>query len=259
MKIFLLHILIVLSFLFPVKGQLPYEIKKPTDLTIIGSCITLGISSRYFHLKDSCLSENDIGALNSQSINGFDRCATKNWSPLLAHVSDAGLLLCISSPALLLASSEIRKDAPVFALMSAENLLSALFLTALTKTTTRRIRPFVYNPMVPPEKKLKPDARRSFFSGHTSLAFCSAVFTSSVFGKSHPDSPLRPWVWGSSLAVASGVGYLRFASGKHFPSDIIAGAMVGSAIGYAIPRLHEIKTKKHPGTRYFSFTFFIPL
>jgi len=32
---------------------------------------------------------------------------------------------------------------------------------------------------------------------------------------------------------------LRYASGKHFPTDIITGALVGSAVGYFIPFLHR--------------------
>jgi len=39
--------------------------------------------------------------------------------------------------------------------------------------------------------------------------------------------------------MASTVGYLRYEAGVHFPTDILIGAIVGSAIGYAIPYLHR--------------------
>jgi membrane-associated phospholipid phosphatase len=42
-----------------------------------------------------------------------------------------------------------------------------------------------------------------------------------------------------SLFLASVVGYLRYEAGEHFPTDIVAGAVAGSAIGYAIPWMHR--------------------
>jgi len=259
MRNFLTHFLLIFCFLSSLKAQPPFELKTPADLSIAGTCIALGTSSFFIHQNDSNLTETDIQALDFQDISKFDRKATQNWSPVMAHLSDAGLLLCVVSPSLLFISPEVRNDASVFTVMTAENILSTLALTLFTKTTVRRIRPYVYNSQVPIEEKFKPDAKRSFFSGHTSLAFCSAVFTSTVFSKYHPDSPLRPWIWSSSLVLASGVGYLRFAAGKHFPTDIIVGAIVGSAVGYAIPKLHQMKSKKQPQDRVFAFSFYIPL
>ena len=60
-----------------------------------------------------------------------------------------------------------------------------------------------------------------------------------TFNKYNPDSNLTPYIWGSSLLIASAVGYLRYASGNHFPTDIIVGAIVGSVVGFLIPLIHE--------------------
>jgi membrane-associated phospholipid phosphatase len=38
---------------------------------------------------------------------------------------------------------------------------------------------------------------------------------------------------------ASVTGYLRYYSGKHYPTDIIAGAIIGSITGWGIPALHR--------------------
>ncbi|MCK9426362.1 MAG: phosphatase PAP2 family protein [Ignavibacteriaceae bacterium] len=46
-------------------------------------------------------------------------------------------------------------------------------------------------------------------------------------------------MWTGSLLSASLVGYLRYVSGNHYPTDILIGAVVGSAIGYFIPYLHQ--------------------
>jgi membrane-associated phospholipid phosphatase len=39
--------------------------------------------------------------------------------------------------------------------------------------------------------------------------------------------------------VAALTGYLRIAGDKHYMSDVLTGAAVGSAIGYMVPRLHR--------------------
>ena len=41
--------------------------------------------------------------------------------------------------------------------------------------------------------------------------------------------------------VSLGVGSLRVAAGMHFPTDVLAGAAVGAALGIAIPDLHRVK------------------
>lgn len=46
-------------------------------------------------------------------------------------------------------------------------------------------------------------------------------------------------IWGASLAVASTTGFLRYKSGHHFPTDVLAGALAGGVIGYLIPVLHK--------------------
>ena len=77
-----------------------------------------------------------------------------------------------------------------------------------------------------------------FFSGHTSYSFYSATFISKVFSDMNPDSNFRYAVFGLTHAVAAFVGYMRYEAGKHFPTDVIAGAAVGSLIGYLVPELH---------------------
>jgi membrane-associated phospholipid phosphatase len=41
------------------------------------------------------------------------------------------------------------------------------------------------------------------------------------------------------LISASYVGYLRYLAGKHFPSDVIVGAFMGSVAGYLVPYFHK--------------------
>jgi membrane-associated phospholipid phosphatase len=57
----------------------------------------------------------------------------------------------------------------------------------------------------------------------------------------HGDSIWTKLLWGSSLTAAAMTGYARVKAGKHYPTDIIASAVVGFAIGYLIPTLHKKK------------------
>lgn len=41
-----------------------------------------------------------------------------------------------------------------------------------------------------------------------------------------------------TIAVATGTAILRVAADRHWATDVIAGALLGGALGYAIPALH---------------------
>lgn len=85
------------------------------------------------------------------------------------------------------------------------------------------------------------DAHFSFFSGHTAAAFTVATFVWKVVTDIHEDSIWMKLLWGSSLTLAAMTGYARVEAGKHYPSDVIAGAVVGFAIGYLVLMLHKKK------------------
>jgi membrane-associated phospholipid phosphatase len=46
-------------------------------------------------------------------------------------------------------------------------------------------------------------------------------------------------VLGSSLSAATVVGLLKIHAGYHYPTDIAAGAVVGTSIGVLVPMLHR--------------------
>jgi membrane-associated phospholipid phosphatase len=71
------------------------------------------------------------------------------------------------------------------------------------------------------------------------MAFASAVLLSTLFCDYFPESKYKPLVWTGSLLLATTVGYLRFVSGVHFPTDILGGAVFGSAVGFLVPQLHQ--------------------
>jgi membrane-associated phospholipid phosphatase len=187
------------------------------------------------------LTPDEIAALDAATVNGFDRPATERWAPTASSVSDVALIATIGGSMTTLALARGDAGPTTLFVMFGETILLGNGIGQVVKTAVQRTRPYVYNddPDIPAERKTSKSARQSFPSGHTINAFASAVFLSTVYGRLHPTSPARPWIWGGSLAVAGTVGYLRYSAGKHFPTDILAGAAIGGLIGWAIPRIHE--------------------
>ncbi|HSQ42205.1 MAG TPA: phosphatase PAP2 family protein [Fibrobacteraceae bacterium] len=84
------------------------------------------------------------------------------------------------------------------------------------------------------------DASGSFYSGHSSAAFTIAVFSGTWFQHTYPHSRWIPWVWTGTLTLATLTAALRVAAGKHYPTDVVTGALIGSFIGWIVPRGHLV-------------------
>ena len=221
-------------------AQSPYKTNWKKNSLVLGGSIGIAFFASSFDDSLSSLTFAEINALSRDDVNWFDRPATYNYSESAASTSDVIVAACLLSPLTLFFSEEIRSDFSIVGIMYVETLLLSTFIPSFGKAN-ERIRPYVYNEDAPLDKKQEPWARRSFFSGHTTWAFSSAVFFATVYSDYFTDSEWKPYVWGGSLLAASTVGYLRVASGAHFPTDVLLGAAVGSAIGYFIPYIYRNK------------------
>ena len=80
--------------------------------------------------------------------------------------------------------------------------------------------------------KFQPfSGRDSFSSGHTSEAFALA----SVISEHYPS----PWVQVTSYGLASMVGYARLLDKRHWTSDVLAGAAIGTFVGKAVVHFNQ--------------------
>ncbi|MBX3231418.1 MAG: phosphatase PAP2 family protein [Labilithrix sp.] len=120
-----------------------------------------------------------------------------------------------------------------------ESVVVTQAITQLTKSAVGRTAPFVYNPSALQDDLDSPDAYRSFISGHSSTSFAAATSYAVTFWKRHPRSPWRFVVLGVGHALATSVALLKIEAGYHYPTDVAAGALVGSAVGLALPMLHS--------------------
>jgi len=76
----------------------------------------------------------------------------------------------------------------------------------------------------------------SFPSGHTSLAFTTATSMSLNYPKWYVIVPSFLW--------AGSVGYSRMNLGVHYPSDVLAGALLGAGSAYLSYKVNKWYWKK---------------
>jgi len=182
-------------------------------------------------------------SLDRSAIPFYDRWAIGNYSPRLSALSSvvAGAELLVPVVADLADSWNGNASWGAIAvdgILLEETLVLSGALSSYAKSLPMHATPLSYDPAVPESEKRIPQNASSFFSNHTASAFATAVFSSYTFQARHPDSRLVPWVWGGSLGLASTVGSMRVLAGKHFPSDVLAGAAAGALCGYLVPKLH---------------------
>jgi membrane-associated phospholipid phosphatase len=117
-----------------------------------------------------------------------------------------------------------------------ETITAAYAVTGWMKVAVARERPVMYTSDAAAAAD-DPDSQRSFPSGHTAAAF--AVATSYLVVSGRQQAPHRTRNALLLFAGAVAVGALRVAAGRHFPTDVLGGAIVGAAIGWAVPTLRR--------------------
>jgi undecaprenyl-diphosphatase len=112
--------------------------------------------------------------------------------------------------------------------------LIALVTATVSGQFVGRIRPYLVDAsvqaLIPP-----PLTMYSFPSGHTATAFAAAVVL--VYGS--------PGIGLLALLAATLIGFGRMATGVHYPTDVIAGALLGSIVGVIVHYVQIRRNKKH--------------
>lgn len=99
--------------------------------------------------------------------------------------------------------------------------LTATLASAVVKPLARRRRPDRSGHEVPAARRVSMPGSRSFPSGHSASAFAFAAGAGGVMP-------------GASLplhALAGLVAYSRVHTGVHYPLDVLAGSLLGAAVG----------------------------
>ena len=121
------------------------------------------------------------------------------------------------------------------ALYTAGSFVFSSMVTLATKKIVNRQRPFEkYSFII---KRDDESGGLSFPSGHTSAAFCTATSVALRYRKWYFVAP--------AYLFATSVAWARMYQGVHYPSDVFAGAIVGTGsawIGYKVQHWME---KRH--------------
>lgn len=113
-------------------------------------------------------------------------------------------------------------------------LLGLIWTNLILKPLVTRPRPWLHvEGLVPLIQEWDPN---SFPSGHTCAAFASAM----IFWRAMPET----WTWVKILTVSMAVlmGLSRLYVGVHYPSDILAGALVGFACAEFVWRIYLMRS-----------------
>lgn len=223
-------------------AQLPYRLSFRKDAIVFGTNAALLGWNTYSATQHRGLSEFELANLGPSPAISLDRIALDRWDEAASTRSDYALFAAFGAAGLT-ALAQTQKDrrfsdAVVLGSMWFQTNLSTLMLTDGVKNSVRRNRPFVYYNAVPLEYRMEADARKSFFSGHTSLTACNSFFAAKVWTDLHPNSRWNPFVWSAAAIVPTYVAWQRVKAGKHYPSDVAVGLAVGAAMGYLIPVIH---------------------
>jgi membrane-associated phospholipid phosphatase len=169
--------------------------------------------------------------LFSQSHN-FDYRVLKNLSTLhnpadnnfQKFISNSAPYISMGTPIIMVGAGLITKNKNLTqqGLQTGAALTFTVGTTFLIKKLVNRPRPYVTYPDL---KNLSTEGSASFPSGHTSTAFSIATSLSMNYRKWYVIAPAYIW--------AGATGYSRMYQNVHYPTDVLAGAALGSFSAWA--------------------------
>ncbi len=215
-------------------GREALEVHPTVDLPV-----TLGVGALYLtlfltpHRQVTLAGDDPVG-----EPHGLDALGVRSLHEGIASVSDVFLFGGLALGTGLVAYDGGHHDhLGSRLLIYAETLVVAGAITELFKWAVRRPRPYT---LEPGGRLGVPDDDLSFFSGHTSMSAAWAFGVARLFDLTHRwPAWMRVVAYGSAATFTVAMGTMRVLAGKHWPSDVLVGAAVGTAAGLLIPELHR--------------------
>lgn len=120
----------------------------------------------------------------------------------------------------------------------AEAAAASTFICYGMKYSFKRSRPYTKIPELSADGTGKDP---SFPSGHTSVAFASATSLYLAYPKWYVAVP--------AFTYAAAVGYSRMYLGVHYPTDVLAGAVIGAGSAWLMYKANKWLFKKKPALK----------
>ncbi len=236
----------------------PFALDYYADLGIAAG--TIGLTVTGLVLRNRVDGWDGKGVFKKSQINAFDKTWYNEYRPAVDDLGTVAVIMNVFAlPVGIYATEAVLQNLPPLELattgvMLAESYLLGYGIRNVIKSSVKRTRPYMYTDKWDWTGVDDGDYSLSFPSGHTTDAFMGATFLSYTFCKYFPNSKYRIPVIATSYALAATTGFLRVASGNHFMTDVLAGAALGTAVGFLVPFLHEkVATVKYRGTNVLSF------
>jgi membrane-associated phospholipid phosphatase len=160
--------------------------------------------------------------------------------PALEWVTNSVTPLSIAVPVGTATYALVNKDDR--SLQNAVEITSSVLVSGILSVGLKyaiiRERPFDTYPFI---TAVTPAGTPSFPSGHTTHAFALATTVGLVYPRWYVVVPSYVW--------AGAVGYTRMALGVHYPSDVLAGALIGSGSAYLCHKINQGIRDKYGGIR----------
>jgi membrane-associated phospholipid phosphatase len=211
---------------------MPHEFKDPLFVCSLGAGLAIVIQSgsRETGAFDLYL-ENDI-----QNASGS---AATSTARVFTDLGEGVVIASILGITYLSARRTHDDQLAEASSLAAESLLDAGIWIEVLKAATARVRP--NNPDANRFFQYSASDNTSFPSGHAMGAFSVA----SVFAGVYKDKKWVPWL---SYGLATMVGASRLVLGRHYPGDVVVGAVLGASIGRGVVARNGEETSRLKGT-----------
>lgn len=172
---------------------------------------------------------------NSWKVGLIDNAARISYNGKTAHISD-GMALGTALAAGMVTFALPKNQQTQYIQLGFQNVWITANITQTVKMLALRNRPYTE---VPGFVSTRTDDQFSFFSGHSAIT-ATAATTAILMALNQPNISN----WGKAAAYSAGglaltTATLRIAAGKHYPSDVVTGILVGVAVAVINTKLHE--------------------
>ncbi len=230
-------IIVFILFIYSFNLNAQFSLNARTDMILLPLGVISASVGNIMTYNNVPLTDDDFAGIDKLNIPFFDRWNT-TYNPTYAEVSDILLALQFISPLTYSFATEYKSQFQTNVIMYIETMSLNYGINSITKSIIGRFRPFSYDSSTIRDLLFEKDTRYSFYSGHTSTAFASAVFNIIIL--TSQSGGLNKTI-GVTLNIlnATAIATLRVMAAKHFFSDVLVGAVIGSGIAYLTTELHK--------------------
>ncbi|MCG8326404.1 MAG: phosphatase PAP2 family protein [Chitinophagales bacterium] len=192
------------------------------------------------------LTEQELEDLVAKGVSKFNASGLRqdvDFREKAHTISDGFMYSCGIMPFLLFVDKKTKGQYWDIALMYLETqaITSNMYTySPLGPTFIDRYRPQAYYEELSFDERTSGNQRNSFYSGHVATTATGTFFTAKVLCDLHPEWKGEKYlVYGLASLPTAIVAVLRVQALKHFPTDVIAGGVIGAGLGILIPALHK--------------------